>query len=128
MAGRTGVIESVGYPDLHYPDNLLCEWFLQGPRGHYLTITLEDLDIQNTSECASDFVEIREYNASGLRVFSLFVLSFLVMLRNLTQRFLKAFPIGHIVSLLNVQCLLLSALLAERKVNKTFPSNFPAVD
>uniref|UniRef100_A0A8C9LFB5 Cubilin n=1 Tax=Pavo cristatus TaxID=9049 RepID=A0A8C9LFB5_PAVCR len=65
VAGQTGIIESVGYPDLHYPDNLLCEWFLQGPRGHYLTITLEDLDIQNSSECANDFMEIREYNASG---------------------------------------------------------------
>uniref|UniRef100_A0A8C3CRJ2 Cubilin n=1 Tax=Cairina moschata TaxID=8855 RepID=A0A8C3CRJ2_CAIMO len=65
VTGQTGIIQSVGYPDLHYQDNLLCEWFLQGPRGHYLTITLEDLDIQNSSECANDFVEIREYSASG---------------------------------------------------------------
>uniref|UniRef100_A0A8B9UD24 Cubilin n=1 Tax=Anas zonorhyncha TaxID=75864 RepID=A0A8B9UD24_9AVES len=65
VTGQTGIIQSVGYPDLHYQDNLLCEWFLQGPRGHYLTITLEDLDIQNSSQCANDFVEIREYSASG---------------------------------------------------------------
>ncbi|XP_010225526.1 PREDICTED: cubilin-like, partial [Tinamus guttatus] len=65
VTGQTGTIESVGYPDLHYEDNLRCEWFLQGPRGHYLTITVEGLDIQNSSECANDFVEIREYNASG---------------------------------------------------------------
>ncbi|NWR90257.1 CUBN protein, partial [Furnarius figulus] len=65
VIGRTGVIKSMGYPDLHYQDNLLCEWFLQGPRGHYLTIRLEDLDIQHSSECTNDFVEIREYNASG---------------------------------------------------------------
>ncbi|NXG01683.1 CUBN protein, partial [Sakesphorus luctuosus] len=65
VIGRTGIIESVGYPDLHYQDNLLCEWFLQGPRGHYLTIRLEGLDLQNSSECTRDFVEIREYNASG---------------------------------------------------------------
>ncbi|XP_040403063.1 cubilin [Cygnus olor] len=65
VTGQTGIVQSVGYPDLHYQDNLLCEWFLQGPRGHYLTITLEDLDIQNSSECANDFVEIREYSASG---------------------------------------------------------------
>ncbi|XP_013797015.2 cubilin [Apteryx mantelli] len=65
LTGQTGTIESVGYPNLRYEDNLLCEWFLQGPRGHYLTIRVEGLDIQNSSECASDFVEIREYNASG---------------------------------------------------------------
>ncbi|OWK59671.1 Cubilin, partial [Lonchura striata] len=65
VTGQTGIIESTGYPDLHYQDNLLCEWFLQGPRGHYLTIRLEGLDIQNSSECTNDFVEIREYNASG---------------------------------------------------------------
>ncbi|NXY42567.1 CUBN protein, partial [Ceuthmochares aereus] len=65
VTGQTGIIESMGYPELHYPDNLLCEWFLQGPRGHYLTIRLEDLDIQNSSDCTNDFVEIREYNASG---------------------------------------------------------------
>ncbi|NWX82451.1 CUBN protein, partial [Nothoprocta pentlandii] len=65
VTGQTGTIESVGYPDLPYEDNLRCEWFLQGPRGHYLTIRVEGLDIQNSSECAKDFVEIREYNASG---------------------------------------------------------------
>ncbi|NXY67496.1 CUBN protein, partial [Glareola pratincola] len=65
VIGQTGIIESTGYPELHYQDNLLCEWFLQGPRGHYLTIRLEGLDIQNSSECTNDFVEIREYNASG---------------------------------------------------------------
>ncbi|KAK2531299.1 Cubn [Columba livia] len=65
VTGQTGIIESTGYPELHYQDNLLCEWFLQGPRGHYLTIRLEGLDIQNSSECTNDFVEIREYNASG---------------------------------------------------------------
>ncbi|NWR74432.1 CUBN protein, partial [Centropus unirufus] len=65
VIGQSGIIESVGYPELHYQDNLLCEWFLQGPRGHYLTIRLEGLDIQNSSDCTNDFVEIREYNATG---------------------------------------------------------------
>lgn len=85
MIGQTGIIESTGYPELHYEDNLLCEWFLQGPRGHYLTIRLEGLDIQNSSECTNDFVEIREYNASGLRIISVFVFPSLVLLRNLTR-------------------------------------------
>ncbi|NXH11671.1 CUBN protein, partial [Bucco capensis] len=65
VTGQSGIVESPGYPELHYQDNLLCEWFLQGPRGHYLTIRLEGLDLQNSSECTHDFVEIREHNASG---------------------------------------------------------------
>lgn len=93
VTGQTGIIQSVGYPDLHYQDNLLCEWFLQGPRGHYLTITLEDLDIQNSSECANDFVEIREYSASGLRIVPVFVIPSLIMLRNLSKGSWKHSPL-----------------------------------
>lgn len=66
LTGQNGVIESVGFPDLHYPDNLLCEWFLRGPVGHFLTIRFEALDIQNSSECEYDYLEIREQYASGL--------------------------------------------------------------
>lgn len=84
VVGQTGIIESTGYPDLHYQDNLLCEWFLQGPWGHYLTIRLEGLDIQSSAGCTNDFLEIREYNASGLRIISVFVFPSLVLLGNLT--------------------------------------------
>ncbi|NXG41986.1 CUBN protein, partial [Psilopogon haemacephalus] len=65
VTGQSGVVQSLGYPEQQYQDNLLCEWLLQGPRGHYLTIGLEGLDIQNSSECTRDFLEIREHNASG---------------------------------------------------------------
>ncbi|XP_053120680.1 cubilin [Hemicordylus capensis] len=65
LTGQNGFVESVGFPGHHYPDNLLCEWFLRGPMGHYLTIRFEALDIQNSSECINDYLEIREYNASG---------------------------------------------------------------
>ncbi|KAH0627493.1 hypothetical protein JD844_003258 [Phrynosoma platyrhinos] len=64
LTGQNGLIESVGYPDVHYPDNLLCEWFLHGPMGHYLSISFEALDIQNSSECANDYLEIRDQSAS----------------------------------------------------------------
>uniref|UniRef100_A0A8D0GFF0 Cubilin n=1 Tax=Sphenodon punctatus TaxID=8508 RepID=A0A8D0GFF0_SPHPU len=65
LTGQNGVIESVGYPNIPYQNNLLCEWFIHGPTGHYLTISLEVLDVQNSSGCANDFVEIREDNATG---------------------------------------------------------------
>ncbi|XP_063777593.1 cubilin [Pseudophryne corroboree] len=63
--GQSGIIQSPGYPTHNYPDSSLCEWFFNGPTGHYLTITFQSLDLQNSSNCLSDYVEIREYNASG---------------------------------------------------------------
>ncbi|XP_063003684.1 cubilin [Elgaria multicarinata webbii] len=65
LMGQNGIIDSVGFPGHHYPDNLLCEWFLHGPTDHYLTISFEALDIQNSSECAKDYLEIRENHGSG---------------------------------------------------------------
>ncbi|KAL8165122.1 UNVERIFIED_CONTAM: hypothetical protein K2H54_029833 [Gekko kuhli] len=64
LTGQNGIIKSLGFPD-HYQDNLLCEWLLHGPTGHYLTISFEALDIQNSTMCANDYLEIRERDSSG---------------------------------------------------------------
>ncbi|CAL1576609.1 unnamed protein product [Knipowitschia caucasica] len=68
--GQSGVIHSPGFPSSHYPDNSLCEWFLEGPTGHYLTLTYQNLSLSSSSSgsCDQDYVEIREYNASGLQL------------------------------------------------------------
>ncbi|XP_064190205.1 cubilin [Anguilla rostrata] len=63
--GQSGTIHSPGYPDANYPDGSNCEWYLEGPTGHYLTLAYSALNLQNSADCASDYVEIREYNASG---------------------------------------------------------------
>ncbi|XP_077015414.1 cubilin-like [Tamandua tetradactyla] len=65
MTGRSGVVESVGYPARPYADNLLCEWHLQAPAGHFLTIRFEDFNLQNSSGCEKDFVEIQETRSPG---------------------------------------------------------------
>ncbi|XP_068942361.1 cubilin [Petaurus breviceps papuanus] len=65
VMGQNGAIESPQYRTNPYPDNLLCEWYLQGPSGHYLTLHFEVLNLQNSSGCERDFVEIREDGASG---------------------------------------------------------------
>ncbi|XP_072307339.1 cubilin [Eucyclogobius newberryi] len=62
--GQTGLIHSPGFPGSNYPDNSQCEWYLEGPTGHYLTLSYQNLSL--TSGCSQDYVEIREYNASGL--------------------------------------------------------------
>ncbi|KAM4689065.1 cubilin [Discoglossus pictus] len=63
--GQSGIIQSPGYPTHNYPDDSSCEWYFNGPTGHYLTITFEALDLQLSFDCSNDYVEIREYNASG---------------------------------------------------------------
>ncbi|XP_053569959.1 cubilin [Bombina bombina] len=65
LFGQSGIIQSPGYPTHNYPDSNLCEWYFNGPTGHYLTISFEALDIQKSTDCSIDYVEIREYNASG---------------------------------------------------------------
>lgn len=65
VTGQSGVIESSGYPTLPYADDLFCEWHLQGPSGHYLTIRFEGFSLQDSSGCERDFVEIWENHTSG---------------------------------------------------------------
>ncbi|XP_036916668.1 cubilin [Sturnira hondurensis] len=65
VTGQSGVIQSIGYPTLPYVDDLFCEWHLQGAPGHYLTIHFDDFNLQNSSGCERDFVEIWENHTSG---------------------------------------------------------------
>ncbi|XP_021476232.2 cubilin [Oncorhynchus mykiss] len=62
--GQSVNLKSPGFP-ANYPDSLSCEWYLEGPTGHYLTIRFNNFSLQSTVDCSSDYVEIREYNASG---------------------------------------------------------------
>ncbi|XP_013879229.1 cubilin [Austrofundulus limnaeus] len=63
--GSTGVVQSPGFPGSNYPDSSSCEWYLEGPTGHYLTLSFGNFSLQNTPGCTADYVELREYNASG---------------------------------------------------------------
>nr|XP_023417709.1 cubilin [Cavia porcellus] len=65
VTGPSGIIESIGYPTLPYSNNLFCQWRLQGLAGHYLTIHFEDFNLQNSSSCEKDFVEIWENHTAG---------------------------------------------------------------
>uniref|UniRef100_A0A3B5AXX3 Cubilin n=1 Tax=Stegastes partitus TaxID=144197 RepID=A0A3B5AXX3_9TELE len=63
--GQSGSIHSPGFPGSNYPDSTSCEWYLEGPTGHYLTLSYESFNLQASPSCSADYVEIREYNASG---------------------------------------------------------------
>jgi len=62
--GQSGTIKSPGFP-ANYPDGSACEWYMEGPTGHYLTLTYGSLNVQSSPDCSKDYVEVREYNASG---------------------------------------------------------------
>ncbi|TNN61134.1 Cubilin [Liparis tanakae] len=63
--GQRGVIQSPGFPLSSYPSSSSCEWYLEGPTGHYLTLSYGNFSLQSSAGCTADYVEIREYNASG---------------------------------------------------------------
>lgn len=45
-----------------------CEWYLEGPTGHYLTLRFSNFSLETSSDCSKDYVEIREYNGTGRSV------------------------------------------------------------
>ncbi|XP_060950209.1 cubilin [Limanda limanda] len=63
--GQSGMVYSPGLPGYNYPDSSNCEWYLEGPTGHYLTLSYGNFSLQTSQGCSADYVEIREYNASG---------------------------------------------------------------
>jgi len=63
--GQRGVIQSPGFPLSSYPSSSSCEWYLEGPTGHYLTLSYGNFSLQSSVGCTADYVEIKEYNASG---------------------------------------------------------------
>ncbi|KAM3593822.1 uncharacterized protein V6R79_022582 [Siganus canaliculatus] len=65
ISGQRGTIHSPGFPGSNYVDGSTCEWYLEGPTGHYLTLSYGNFSLQLTPECSGDYVEIREYNSSG---------------------------------------------------------------
>lgn len=76
IAGANGTLLSPNYPQ-SYENNTDCEWFIEGPTGHYLQLSFTDLrlDPSLTQEncSASDFVEIRDFNATGEATRAVFV-------------------------------------------------------
>ncbi|XP_034427678.1 cubilin [Hippoglossus hippoglossus] len=63
--GQSGMVYSPGFPGSNYPDSSNCEWYMEGPTGHYLTLSYGNFSLQTSQGCSADYVEIREYNASG---------------------------------------------------------------
>lgn len=65
FSGQNGTIVSPNYPS-NYDANSNCTWLVSGPTGHYLTITFTAFSLESSTNCANDYVEVREYNATGM--------------------------------------------------------------
>lgn len=56
LASKTGVITSPNYP-LNYPRDARCEWTIEVNVHHTITLTLEEIEMENYYSCEMDFVE-----------------------------------------------------------------------
>lgn len=53
----SGQIMSPAYPR-NYPANLDCIWQIQVTVGHRVTVTYDDVDIEPSSRCVKDYIEL----------------------------------------------------------------------
>ncbi|CAG0892089.1 unnamed protein product [Cyprideis torosa] len=61
----TGMISSPGYPGSYEP-NLNCQWMIDVPWTHAVTISMISFGINYNANCSvGDFLRIREFNSTG---------------------------------------------------------------
>jgi len=62
--GTTQVLKSPSYPS-NYPSNLRCRWTLDGARfNDEVDVRFLDLDIEPSSDCSKDRLQIRDISSS----------------------------------------------------------------
>lgn len=54
-----GTISSPNYPNL-YPHSRICRWRITVPQGRRVTLTINDLRLEDHGTCLFDFVEVRQ--------------------------------------------------------------------
>ncbi|KAK7092942.1 hypothetical protein V1264_008615 [Littorina saxatilis] len=59
LQGVNGVILSPRYPN-NYPHNTVCEWTLTARRGERIRVSFSDFDLEDSSTCEMDYLELRE--------------------------------------------------------------------
>ncbi|XP_036318853.1 cubilin homolog [Rhagoletis pomonella] len=59
LSSKNGVITSPNYP-LNYPPEASCEWTIEVTPYHSITLTLEEIEMENYYSCEMDYVEAYE--------------------------------------------------------------------
>lgn len=58
VTNKTQVLTSPNYPNA-YGNNLICRWFLLlEPPNTVISLRFTELDLENTTDCSSDYLEI----------------------------------------------------------------------
>ncbi|XP_076458584.1 tolloid-like protein 2 [Babylonia areolata] len=66
QTGSGGVLQSPLYPG-NYPNNASCSWVLTARRGHSVRLTFRHFDLEDSTDCTADFVEVSDLKASWRR-------------------------------------------------------------
>ncbi|XP_063696850.1 cubilin homolog [Culicoides brevitarsis] len=64
LTSYSGSFASPSWP-LPYPANVECIWIVKASPGNSLSVTLRDIDIEESENCITEYLEIRENNGAG---------------------------------------------------------------
>ncbi len=64
LYNETGIITSPGYPN-DYPNSVAVIWLINTTQSKYIELTFVDFDVEPYSDCAADYVKIRNKKASS---------------------------------------------------------------
>ncbi|XP_055842375.1 cubilin homolog isoform X2 [Episyrphus balteatus] len=59
-----GTFASPSYPN-SYPINIECIWEIKASVGNWLSLKIQQMDIENSQDCNSDYLEVREGSSIG---------------------------------------------------------------
>lgn len=59
LTSKTGILQSNNYP-LEYPSTSTCKWTIKAPNDHKILLNFIRFDLENSSNCTRDYLEIRE--------------------------------------------------------------------
>lgn len=59
LTSKHGVITSPNYP-LNYPADAKCEWTIEVTLHHTITLTMDEIEMENYYSCEMDYVEAYE--------------------------------------------------------------------
>uniref|UniRef100_A0A914WPV4 Cubilin n=1 Tax=Plectus sambesii TaxID=2011161 RepID=A0A914WPV4_9BILA len=64
ITGTSTSVKSPNYPE-PYPVDSNCEWFVRGPQGHFLNLTLSHLSLTYSINCSNDYLSLIDSNSEG---------------------------------------------------------------
>ena len=75
LTAETGALASPGFPS-NYADGVECVWTVGGSPGNKVTLTLTQMDIEDSQGCNRDYLEIHEGAPEGQLYFTFHIRAF----------------------------------------------------